>query len=333
MILDEILAHKRQEVAARRAARPLTLAAVTNSIQAAVARSAHASAVQAAVAGSAVTSAVQAAVAGSAGAVSVQAAVAGHGGGASAQPTLAHQNSAGNVSPGTRESRFVNALRQPGIAFIAEIKRKSPSGGQLRPDLEPADLAQLYAASGAAALSVLTDERYFGGRDADLTAAQRASGLPALRKDFVIDQYQILEACELGADAVLLIVRALTDAQLAELLELTHACGMAALVETHAENEVKRALAAGAQIIGVNNRDLDTLTTDVSLAPRLRALVPASCVFVAESGISRPEDVAVLLEAGVDAVLVGEALLRAGDPGAKLRELVAAGLPSAARVA
>lgn len=218
------------------------------------------------------------------------------------------------------------------MSFIAEIKRKSPSGGELRPDLSPADLARVYAAGGAVALSVLTDQRYFGGADADLTAAQRASGLPTLRKDFVIDPYQILEARELGAEAVLLIVRALPDPLLRELLNLTHQCGMEALVETHSAAEVERALAAGARIVGVNNRDLDTLTTDVSLAPRLRARVPATCVFVAESGIARPADVAVLRDAGVDAVLVGESLLRAEDPGAKLRTLVAAGTPHAGRV-
>jgi indole-3-glycerol phosphate synthase len=240
-----------------------------------------------------------------------------------------HPLSKDALSGAVAATAFAMALRQPGVSVIAEIKRKSPSGGELRPDLSPADLAQLYAASGAVALSVLTDQRYFGGSDADLTAAQQASGLPALRKDFVIDPYQILEAGELGADAVLLIVRALSDGLLAELLELTHACGMEALVETHSAAEVERALAAGARVIGVNNRDLDTLITDVSLAPRLRPLVPGTCVFVAESGISRPEDVAVLLEAGVDAVLVGESLLRAEDPGAKLRSLVAAGAPHA----
>jgi indole-3-glycerol phosphate synthase len=226
-------------------------------------------------------------------------------------------------------NRFLAALRQPGVSFIAEIKRRSPSGGELRPGVSAADLAQVYASAGAAALSVLTDERYFGGADADLTAAQQASGLPALRKDFVLDPYQILESSLLGAEAVLLIVRALSDGQLRELLDLTHRRGMEALVETHSASEVERALKAGAHIIGVNNRDLDTLITDVSLAPRLRPLVPAHCVFVAESGISRPDDVAVLLDAGVDAILIGESLLRAEDPGAKLRTLVAAGAPLA----
>ena len=222
---------------------------------------------------------------------------------------------------------FGAALRQSGVSFITEVKRRSPSGGEIRPGASAADIARLYAASGAAALSVLTDERYFGGSDQDLIDARTASGLPALRKDFVIDAYQLHEARAIGADAVLLIVRALTDAQLHDLLALSSDLGLDALVEAHSADEVERALAAGARIIGANNRDLDTLVTDVSLAPRLRAMVPNDRVFVAESGISGPEDIAVLAEAGVDAVLVGESLLRADDPGAKLASLIAAGAP------
>ncbi len=230
----------------------------------------------------------------------------------------------------TSGSRFFEVLRQPGVAVIAEIKRKSPSGGELRPGALAGDLAGLYASAGAAAISVLTDAAYFGGSDADLVTARQVSGLPALRKDFVVDPYQIYESSALGADAVLLIVRALSDADLREFLALTQHRGMAALVETHSALEVERALQAGAQIIGVNNRDLDTLLTDVSLAPRLRPLVPPECVFVAESGISQPEQVARLLGAGVDAILIGEALLRAPDPRSKLRSLVQAGLPLSA---
>ncbi|MDQ6674764.1 MAG: indole-3-glycerol phosphate synthase TrpC [Chloroflexota bacterium] len=241
-----------------------------------------------------------------------------------ALPSLASLTEPG----GARSAVFTAALRQPGVSCIAEIKRRSPSGGEIRPDMSVEEIAQTYAAAGAAALSVLTDARYFGGSDADLIAARRASGLPVLRKDFVVDSYQVLEARALGADAVLLIVRALGDAELRKLLELTQRCGLAALVETHSADEVERALNAGASVIGINNRDLDTLITDVSLAPRLRPLVPAECICVAESGVSRPEDVAVLRQAGVDAVLVGESLLRAADPGAKLRELIAAGMPA-----
>ncbi len=217
------------------------------------------------------------------------------------------------------------ALRQPGIAFIAEIKRKSPSGGELRPGASAADLAAMYESSGAAALSVLTDAAYFGGTDDDLVTARHVSGLPALRKDFLVDPYQIYEARALGADAILLIVRALSDAELGQLLDLTHLLGIEALVESHSAAEVERALHAGARIIGVNNRDLDTLVTDVSLAPRLRSMVPPEVVFVAESGIAQPAQVAALLAEGVDAILIGESLLRSPDPGAKLRTLIEAG--------
>lgn len=233
-------------------------------------------------------------------------------------------------APAPAQQRFSTALRQPGVGFIAEFKRRSPSGGDLRPDASAADLARMYAANGAAAMSVLTDAAYFGGSDDDLVAARDASGLPTLRKDFVIDEYQIYEAQAVGAAAVLLIVRALTDAELGGWLELTDRLGLEALVETHSAAEVERALAAGARIIGVNNRDLDSLVTDVTLAPRLRPLVPPTCVFVAESGISQPEQIAVLVDAGVDAVLIGEALVRAADPGQKLRSLVAAGAPTGA---
>jgi indole-3-glycerol phosphate synthase len=258
VILDAILAHKRHEVAERRAARPL--------------------------------SAVQSAL-----------------------------ESAPAVRP------FDVALRQPGVSVIAEIKRKSPSGGELRPGASASELASTYGANGAAALSVLTDEHYFGGRDADLIEARAASGRPVLRKDFVIDPYQIYEARAIGADAVLLIVRALADGELAELLSLAHRLGLAALVETHSAAEVERALAAGARIVGVNNRDLDTLVTDPSLALRLRSLVPPDCIYVAESGVSAPEQIAALRDVGADAVLIGEALVRATDPGSTLRALVAAG--------
>jgi indole-3-glycerol phosphate synthase len=238
-------------------------------------------------------------------------------------PSLREKNS---ILSRAKDQPFSAALRQPGVSFIAEIKRMSPSGGELRPGASAGDLARMYAASGAAALSVLTDERYFGGSDADLIEAHAASGLPALRKDFVVDAYQIYEARAMGADAVLLIVRALADTELSSLLQLTHALGMDALVETHSAHEVDRALRAGARIIGVNNRDLDTLITDVTLAPRLRPMVPPHVLFVAESGISMPEQIEGLLDAGVDAVLIGESLLRAADPGEKLRSLVAAGL-------
>jgi indole-3-glycerol phosphate synthase len=220
---------------------------------------------------------------------------------------------------------FARALRQPGVSVIAEFKRKSPSGGSIRPDAEPADIARRYAAHGAAALSVLTDHRYFGGSATDLVAARSATDLPVLRKDFLIDELQLHEARAMGADAVLLIVRALRQSELERLLRLSRDLGLDALVETHSADEVRRALDAGASLLGVNNRDLDTLVTDVTLAPRLRPLVPPECVFVAESGISTPDHMRVLAEAEVDAVLIGESLLRAADPGQQLTELVEAG--------
>jgi indole-3-glycerol phosphate synthase len=216
---------------------------------------------------------------------------------------------------------FTNALRTPGLSIIAEIKRRSPSGGDLRPELSPADLARSYAAAGAAALSVLTDARYFGGSLQDLVEARGACDLPVLQKDFVVDAYQLHEARALGADAVLLIVRALTTLDLARLIALADNLGLAALVETHSADEVRVALDAGAQIVGVNNRDLDSLKTDPSLALGLRDLVPPDRVFVAESGVSEPEQLDALAAADAHAVLVGEALLRAPDPGARLREL------------
>jgi indole-3-glycerol phosphate synthase len=227
--------------------------------------------------------------------------------------------------------RFGAALRAPGVSVIAEIKRRSPSGGDLRPGASAAELARTYAANGAAALSVLTDYNYFGSSDDDLRAAQDASGLPVLRKDFLLDPYQVYEARVLGADAVLLIMRALPQAELAHLLRLSHELGLEALVEAHSAEEVRRAVDAGARIIGVNNRDLDRLVTDPTLAVRLRPLVPKSAVFVAESGIHEPRQIVELSKAGVDAVLVGEALLRSTDPGGRLRELVAAGAATEAR--
>jgi indole-3-glycerol phosphate synthase len=221
---------------------------------------------------------------------------------------------------------FDLALRvHPGVSIIAEIKRKSPSGGELRPGASAANLAALYAAHGAAAVSVLTDQRYFGGEDADLVEARQASGLAVLRKDFVVDPYQVYEARALGADAILLIARTLAPVTLVDLLRCTHRLGMQALVETHSADEVRAALDAGARVVGVNNRDLDTLATDTTLALRLRSLVPAECVFVAESGVSRPEHIAALAAVGADAVLIGEALVRAADPGAQLRDLVSQG--------
>ncbi len=216
------------------------------------------------------------------------------------------------------------ALRRPGkVACISEFKRRSPSAGWIAEGADPAPMVRAYAAGGAAALSVLTDGPFFGGSLADLAAARAACDLPILRKDFVVDRYQIVEARAAGADAVLLIVAALEDPELASLLAASREAGLDALVEAHDEAEVARALAAGASIVGINNRDLRTFTVDRDLAARMRPRVPADRVIVAESGIRDAADVARLRAAGVDAILVGETLMRAPDPAAALRALIA----------
>lgn len=226
---------------------------------------------------------------------------------------------------------FAAALRRPCVAVIAEIKRASPSRGPLNPDLDPAALARAYAAGGAAALSVLTDRRFFAGSLADLTAARAAVALPVLRKDFIVDEYQIYEARTAGADALLLIVAALEEAMLRDFLTLAAELGLHCLVETHDEREVERALHCGAQLIGVNNRDLRTFTVDLATTERLAALIPADRVLIAESGVHSRADVARLAGAGADAVLVGESLVKAGDVAAAVAEL--ASVPRLGRAA
>ncbi len=215
--------------------------------------------------------------------------------------------------------------RGPALQVIAEMKRRSPSGGTLCPELDPIAVGRGYADAGAAALSVLTEPDQFGGRLQDLTAAREASGLPCLRKDFILDPYQVAEARAAGADAILLIVAAVAGPVLGACLHAAAALGMAALVEVHTEAEVATALAAGATCIGINNRDLDRLTTDLAVTERLRPHLPPGIVVVAESGIASPEDVRRMAAAGVDAVLVGERLMRAPDPAAVCRVLVEAG--------
>ena len=217
---------------------------------------------------------------------------------------------------------FASALRCSGISVIAEIKRRSPSKGALRADLDPLAVARGYESGGAAAISVLTDERFFGGSAADLVAVREVVSLPVLRKDFIIEAWQIHESRAIGADAILLIVRALDDAQLREYLELTRRLGIGALVEVHDEAEIERALSAGAEIVGVNNRDLDTFDVSLETALRLAEQIPPDRLRVAESGIQQRADVIRLQQAGYDAVLVGEALMRSDDPGAKLGELL-----------
>jgi len=216
---------------------------------------------------------------------------------------------------------FIGALRKPNLAVIAEMKQRTPSMGVLSEDYRPADLAHAYADGGAAAISVLTHMAGFGGRVEHIRMARAATQLPILRKDFVTDPYEIAESRACGADAVLLIVAALERAQLKDLIALTRSRGIAALVEVHDQAETEAAVEAGAQVIGINHRDLKTFSVDLGMTERLRKLVPTEVVLVAESGIHTAADARRMREAGADAILVGEALMRAGDPAAQIREL------------
>lgn len=229
---------------------------------------------------------------------------------------------------------FAGALGRPGlVSVIAEVKRRSPGAGPIRPDLEPGGLASRYQAGGAAALSVLTDRGYFGGSLDDLRAARAAVDVPVLRKDFLLDPLQVLEARAAGADAVLLIVRILDDAPLAELLGMAESLGMSALVEAHDGAELQRALKAGARVVGINNRDLSTFTTRLDVTLDLLPDVPDDVVVVSESGIRSGDDVARLGGVGVDAVLVGEWLLGHEDPADGVRELARHPVEARARYA
>jgi indole-3-glycerol phosphate synthase len=217
---------------------------------------------------------------------------------------------------------FRAALATPGLSVIAEIKRRSPSKGALAPDLDPAILAKAYVEGGAAALSVLTDEAFFGGSAADLTAARTAVDIPVLRKDFTVSVLDVCDARVMGADAVLLIVAALTDDELRRLLGLTRELGMDALVEVHDETELDRALEVGADLIGVNQRDLKTFEINRDVALTLAARMPQGVLKVGESGIRDRADAEALHHAGYDAILVGETFVTAADPSAAVRELV-----------
>ena len=221
---------------------------------------------------------------------------------------------------------FRAALRAPGISLISEIKRCSPSKGDILPDMDVLALAGLYEQAGARAISVLTDQKYFKGSVEDLRGVHRNGKLPCLRKEFIIDSYQIYEARAASADAVLLIVRILDDAQLKEYHGLARFLGMDVLVETHNAAEIERAMECGAHIVGINNRDLDTLTMDVENTIRLKKLVPGGVVLVSESGIHTRDHVRMLEDGGVDAILVGESLLTSKDIRAKIRELMDEGV-------
>lgn len=221
---------------------------------------------------------------------------------------------------------FAAALRAKSagghLALIAEMKRRSPSGGEIRPGFDPAEIARDYLTGGAVCLSILTDEPYFGGRDSDLAAARAAVPLPALRKDFVIDPYQIAESRALGADCILLIVAALSDLALGELAAEAARHGMDALVEVHNEAELERALDLDAGLIGINNRDLKSLTTDLATFERLAPRIPSGRLAVAESGLRTHADLARMARSGAHGFLVGESLLRQADVIAATRALL-----------
>jgi len=217
---------------------------------------------------------------------------------------------------------FRAALTSPDrVALIAECKRRSPGAGPIRQGLDPVELTRGYARAGASALSVLTDAPYFGGSRADLEAVRSATAVPVLRKDFTLDPLHVLEARAMGADAVLLIVRILSDTALASLHAQATGLGMSVLVEVHDRTELERAVAVGADLVGINNRDLSTFRTDLRTTLELIDHVPEGAVVVSESGIRTPADVARLGEAGVHAILVGESLLRAPDPEQAARDM------------
>jgi indole-3-glycerol phosphate synthase len=224
------------------------------------------------------------------------------------------------AAPATRDFRA--ALEQPGgVQVIAEVKKASPSAGVIRADFDPVAIARTYEAHGAACISVLTDAPYFQGHLSYLSAVRAAVSVPLLRKDFILDRYQLLEARVAGADAVLLIAEVLTGADLPRLLRQTHELGMQALVELYDADQLPRVLDSGARLIGINNRDLRTFATRLEHTLELVSRLPAGCCLVSESGIRTRQDVLRLGAAGVKAVLVGETLMRAADIGARLDEL------------
>lgn len=226
-------------------------------------------------------------------------------------------------TPGPRD--FLAALLRPKrgrIGLIAEVKKASPSAGVIRPDFDPVQIARIYEESAADCLSVLTDERFFQGHDNYLRAIRQSVALPLLRKEFIVDEWQIHESRALGADAILLIVAALSADQIRDYLALATELSMAALVEVHTGAEMQVALQAQATLIGINSRDLKRFVTDLSIVERLAAMAPPSATLVAESGIKTPADVAQVANSGAKAILVGETLMRAPDIGDAIRALV-----------
>lgn len=224
-----------------------------------------------------------------------------------------------------QKGTFKKALNSIGISLIAEIKKASPSKGILNGVIDPVQLAQVYQNAGAAAISVLTESRFFKGNIKDLSAVKEEVCLPVLRKDFIIDPYQIYESRYIGADAVLLIVSVLSPSLLKDFMKLSEELGLDALVEVHSKEELFLALDCGAEIIGINNRDLNTFLVDINTTLELADLVPSSCVLVSESGIYSGIQVKRLAQAGVDAVLVGEALVTASNVDEKVKGLIGRG--------
>ncbi|HEX4483286.1 MAG TPA: indole-3-glycerol phosphate synthase TrpC [Solirubrobacteraceae bacterium] len=251
---------------------------------------------------------------------------------ARAEPAAVSASAGAAESVGASEPRgFRAALSRPGVAVIAEFKRRSPSAGTLRAEPDLAEIVAAYARGGAAALSVLTERPNFGGSLEDLRNARALCELPLLRKDFVVNDYQLLEARDAGADAVLLIVAALTDTELGSLHERARALALDVLVEVHDRAELDRALAVGAETIGVNNRDLRDFSVDVARTHALRGAIPAGVLVVSESGITATAQLRELARERVDAVLVGESLMRAADPAQALRELLSYGMQDGQR--
>jgi indole-3-glycerol phosphate synthase len=240
-----------------------------------------------------------------------------------AQVSMADIKAAAEAAPPARDA--MAALRAPGIAVIAEVKRASPSRGQLAPIDNPGELARAYQNGGARVISVLTEQRRFNGSLADLDAVRAAVTIPVLRKDFIVQPYQIHEARAHGADMLLLIVAALEQPALVSMLDRTESLGMTALVEVHTEEEADRALQAGARVIGVNARDLKTLSVDRDCFGRIAPGLPSNVIRVAESGVRGPADLLAYAGAGADAVLVGEGFVTSGNPRAAVADLVTAG--------
>jgi indole-3-glycerol phosphate synthase len=224
--------------------------------------------------------------------------------------------------PNPGKTDFIAALKSASVGLIAEVKRQSPSAGAIRVPFEPAEIAKAYEAAGAQAVSCLMDRKYFGGGEAQWNEVRAATTLPMLYKEFVIDPRQIFHAEALGASAVLLIVAALTDSELSSFIQLVDASGMTPLVEVHTEEEMKRAVAANAKCIGINNRNLKTFETKIETTLKLRELAPADCILISESGIRTADDIRTLKDAGIAAVLVGESLLRQSDVQAAVKNLM-----------